>query len=210
MNKGQFIQPQMNHARLNMPGRPAGNQYMQRMPGNMNYSGLVRPVNPPMGMMPNMNMPRGQNPYMMAPGYKIGSNVRNPGQFDQMQQQMPNMPANMPNAMQQVGNNNNNNSHVDGQAAAGDNQADNPLNAAQLARVPTNEQKQLIGEKLYPIVKELCSEEDAGKVTGMILELDNEELLQLLEDTNLIRNKVNEAKRVLDDHSAAPAADATA
>merc|ERR1719220_2622599 len=168
MNKGQFIQPQMNHARLNMPGRPAGNQYMQRMPGHMNYSGLVRPMNPPMGMMPNMNMPRGQNPYMMAPGYKIGSNVRNPGQFDQMQQQMPNMPANMPNM--QV---NNSSGHVDGQAAAGDNQADNPLNAAQLARIPTNEQKQLIGEKLYPIVKELCSEEDAGKVTGMILELEN-------------------------------------
>jgi len=219
-NKGQFIQPQMNHARLNMPGRPTGNQYMQRMPiqgrsmnagmmrmpGNMpNYQGIVRPMNPMPGMMPNMNLPRGQNPYMMAPGYKIGSNVRNPGQFDQMQQQMPNMPANMPNM--QV---NNSSGHVDGQPAAGDNQADNPLNAAQLARIPTNEQKQLIGEKLYPIVKELCSEEDAGKVTGMILELENEELLQLLEDTNLIRAKVNEAKRVLDDHSAAPAADATA
>merc|ERR1719220_838944 len=219
-NKGQFIQPQMNHARLNMPGRPTGNQYMQRMPiqgrnmnagmrrmpGNMpNYQGIVRPMNAMPGMMPGMNLPRGQNPYMMAPGYKIGSNVRNPGQFAQMQQQMPNMPANMPNM--QV---NNSSDHVDGQAAAGDNQADNPLNAAQLARIPTNEQKQLIGEKLYPIVKELCSEEDAGKVTGMILELENEELLQLLEDTNLIRAKVNEAKRVLDDHSAASAADATA
>merc|ERR1719445_1610957 len=49
-NKGQFIQPQMNHARLNMPGRPTGNQYMQRMPiqgRNMNAGMMRMPGNMP-------------------------------------------------------------------------------------------------------------------------------------------------------------------
>lgn len=161
---------------------------------------------PNMNMVPNMNL-RTQAPYNMpmqaAPqGYKLGANVRNQGNFEQMQGAM-----NMPNTIPAAQMSHMPNMEQNPQNAGGDNNSE-PLNAARLARVPQNEQKQLIGEQLYPQVKELCNEDDAGKVTGMILELENEELLHLIENPDMIRVKVSEARAVLESHNPAQEAEA--
>merc|ERR1711904_441810 len=71
-----------------------------------------------------------------------------------------------------------------------------PLNASVLAAAPPAVQKQMIGEKLYPAIAKY-QPEMAGKVTGMMLEMDNSELLMLLESEAQLRNKVEEAIRVL-------------
>merc|ERR1711933_422351 len=55
-----------------------------------------------------------------------------------------------------------------------------PLNASALAAAPPPVQKQMIGEKLYPAIAKYRPEM-ADKVTGMMLEMDNSELLMLLE-----------------------------
>merc|ERR1719321_1121393 len=55
-----------------------------------------------------------------------------------------------------------------------------PLNASVLAAAPPAVQKQMIGEKLFPAIAKF-QPELAGKVTGMMLEMDNSELLMLLE-----------------------------
>jgi len=181
---------------------------MMQTRGAMPNYPMVRGPMPNMNMVPNMNL-RTQAPYNMpmqaAPqGYKLGANVRNTqGQFDQQMQGM-NMQANPIPATQMA----NMPSHMEpSQNAGGDNNSE-PLNAARLARVPQNEQKQLIGEQLYPQVKELCNEDDAGKVTGMILELENEELLHLIENPDMIRVKVQEARSVLESHNPAQEAEA--
>merc|ERR1712094_98488 len=70
------------------------------------------------------------------------------------------------------------------------------LNASTLAAAPPAVQKQMIGEKLYPLISKI-QPEMAGKVTGMMLEMDNSELLMLLESENQLRAKVNEALQVL-------------
>eukprot|EP00439_Symbiodinium_sp_Y106_P049942 s6213_g6.t1 len=57
-------------------------------------------------------------------------------------------------------------------------------------------QKQMIGEKLYPLVAKY-QPEWAGKITGMMLEMDNSELLMLLESESQLRGKVDEAVRVI-------------
>mmetsp|Transcript_51040 Transcript_51040/g.118923 ORF Transcript_51040/g.118923 Transcript_51040/m.118923 type:complete len:617 (+) Transcript_51040:75-1925(+) len=57
-------------------------------------------------------------------------------------------------------------------------------------------QKQMIGEKLYPLVAKY-QPEWAGKITGMMLEMDNSELLMLLESEPQLRTKVDEAIRVI-------------
>jgi polyadenylate-binding protein len=51
------------------------------------------------------------------------------------------------------------------------------------------DQKQMLGERIFPIVASTYPE-DAGKITGMLLEMDNSELLMMLEDTTLMGGKV--------------------
>mmetsp|Transcript_82715 Transcript_82715/g.149194 ORF Transcript_82715/g.149194 Transcript_82715/m.149194 type:complete len:332 (+) Transcript_82715:95-1090(+) len=70
------------------------------------------------------------------------------------------------------------------------------LNAAQLAAAPPSVQKQLIGEKLFPAISRL-QPQLAGKITGMMLEMDNSELLSLLDSEHQLKEKVDEAMKVL-------------
>merc|ERR1740138_982966 len=72
-----------------------------------------------------------------------------------------------------------------------------PINAANLAAAPPAVQKQMIGEKLFPAIAKY-QPELAGKITGMMLEMDNSELLILLESEQQLKNKVDEALRVLE------------
>merc|ERR1719329_1433811 len=71
-----------------------------------------------------------------------------------------------------------------------------PLNAASLAAAPPAVQKQMLGEKLFPLISKI-NPEMAGKITGMMLEMDNSELIMLLESEQQLRSKVNEAVGVL-------------
>mmetsp|Transcript_102902 Transcript_102902/g.291490 ORF Transcript_102902/g.291490 Transcript_102902/m.291490 type:complete len:120 (-) Transcript_102902:277-636(-) len=71
-----------------------------------------------------------------------------------------------------------------------------PLSAAALAAAPPSVQKQMIGEKLFPMIAKY-QPELAGKITGMMLEMDNSELLILLESEQQMKGKVDEALRVL-------------
>ncbi|UKK00708.2 polyadenylate-binding protein [Theileria orientalis] len=57
-------------------------------------------------------------------------------------------------------------------------------------------QKQMIGERLFPIIAR-DNPDLAGKITGMMLEIDNQELLQLLDDNDQLKAKIDEAIRVL-------------
>ncbi|KAJ3357938.1 Protein phosphatase PP2A regulatory subunit B [Kappamyces sp. JEL0680] len=71
------------------------------------------------------------------------------------------------------------------------------LDASTLAALAPDAQKRLLGETLYPRVQALAGQV-AGKVTGMLLEMDNGELLHLLEDDEAFRGKVNEAIETLE------------
>ena len=54
----------------------------------------------------------------------------------------------------------------------------------------------MLGENLYPLVDKL-EHEHAAKVTGMLLEMDQTEVLHLLESPDALRAKVAEAMDVL-------------
>ncbi|KAL1021551.1 hypothetical protein UPYG_G00014700 [Umbra pygmaea] len=76
-----------------------------------------------------------------------------------------------------------------------------PLTASMLAAAPLMEQKQLLGERLYPLIQGLHPNL-AGKITGMLLEIDNSELLHMLESPESLHSKVEEAVAVLQAHQA--------
>jgi polyadenylate-binding protein len=75
------------------------------------------------------------------------------------------------------------------------------LNAAMLAAAEPSQQKQMLGERIYPSVNDQIGSEQAGKVTGMLLEIENFELLKLIDEPVLLKDKVTEAMKVLTDHA---------
>jgi len=78
-------------------------------------------------------------------------------------------------------------------------QGQEPLTATMLAAAPPQEQKQMLGERLFPLIQRMFPDL-AGKITGMLLEIDNAELVHMLEDQNSLKGKVEEAVAVLQAH----------
>jgi len=76
-----------------------------------------------------------------------------------------------------------------------------PLTTAMLASIPEGQQTRLLGDRLYPLVGRITPEY-AGKVTGMLLRMDNAEVLNLLESPELLTEQVAAALDVLKQHDA--------
>lgn len=63
---------------------------------------------------------------------------------------------------------------------------------------------QMLGEALYPLVDQL-EHDAAAKVTGMLLEMDQPEVLHLIESPDALKAKVAEAMDVLRNVAQQPA-----
>ncbi|KAH8362349.1 polyadenylate-binding protein [Drosophila serrata] len=125
---------------------------------------------------PNLQIAGAQIPggaQQRASNYKYTSNMRNPP-VQQLQQAQP-----MPQQLQ------------------GKNSE--KLIASLLANAKPQEQKQILGERLYPLIERMHASL-AGKITGMLLEIENSELLHMLEDQDALKAKVEEAVAVLQVH----------
>ncbi|KJX99373.1 hypothetical protein TI39_contig361g00012 [Zymoseptoria brevis] len=73
------------------------------------------------------------------------------------------------------------------------------IDMAALNAASAPQQKQMLGEALYPKIH-AQQPELAGKITGMLLEMDNEELLNLTGNDQALREKVDEALTVYDEY----------
>ena len=60
---------------------------------------------------------------------------------------------------------------------------------AGLATATPQDQKQLLGERLFPQIQRMNSGL-AGKLTGMMLEKSNEKILQMIENRDYLREEV--------------------
>jgi len=76
-----------------------------------------------------------------------------------------------------------------------------PLTPSMLASATQQQQKQMLGERLFPLIQ-VTHGDMAGKITGMLLEIDNSELLHMLESYDVLKAKVEEAVTVLKAHQA--------
>lgn len=170
--------PQMRPQRPQMGGQP------QVRPVSAITARPITGAGQPVGVMPQQRpvmigaMPAGLAMQRGAPAYKFNPAARNPPT-----QMIPNQqPA------QAV--------HVTGQE---------PLTASMLSDAPPQEQKQMLGERLFPLIVSMYPDL-AGKITGMLLEIDNSELLHMLESKESLKAKVEEAVAVLQAHQAKEAA----
>lgn len=59
----------------------------------------------------------------------------------------------------------------------------------------------MLGECLFPLIQ-ATHPDQAGKITGMLLEIDNAELLHMLDSQEALNAKTQEAVSVLRAHSA--------
>ncbi|KAL3888366.1 hypothetical protein ACJMK2_000734 [Sinanodonta woodiana] len=76
-------------------------------------------------------------------------------------------------------------------------QGQEPLTSHMLDSAPPQEQKQMLGERLFPLIQRMYYPDLAGKITGMLLELDNYELLHMLDSSESLKAKVDEALALL-------------
>uniref|UniRef100_H2YP42 Polyadenylate-binding protein n=1 Tax=Ciona savignyi TaxID=51511 RepID=H2YP42_CIOSA len=157
----------------------------------------IRPMTTPVGargvihpqhqMMHQQAMP--QVTTFNTPAFKYNQSVRNPTMAGYPQSGQPQSQQQTDPAMQQA-------VHVQGQE---------PLTSSMLAAAQPQEQKQMLGERLYPLIEQ--SHPDlASKITGMLLEIDNSELLHMLESRESLKAKVEEAVAVLQAHQVKVAA----
>lgn len=73
--------------------------------------------------------------------------------------------------------------------------------ASLLASAEPDRQKQILGDNLYQIISGFYPQQ-AGKLTGMLLQMDNSDLLHLIEDSSALRAEVDKANEVLTQHQA--------
>eukprot|EP00668_Euglena_longa_P002711 GGOE01003166.1.p1 GENE.GGOE01003166.1~~GGOE01003166.1.p1 ORF type:complete len:609 (-),score=140.79 GGOE01003166.1:595-2421(-) len=79
---------------------------------------------------------------------------------------------------------------------------DQPLTSSELAGMAPEQQKNALGERLFARISE-TQPEYAAKITGMLLEMDVTETLNLLESPDVLTEKINEALTVLKAHEGA-------
>ncbi|XP_052011713.1 polyadenylate-binding protein 1-like [Apodemus sylvaticus] len=83
-------------------------------------------------------------------------------------------------------------------------QGQEPWTASMLVTAP-QEQKQMLGERLFPLIQAMHPTL-AGKITGMLLEIDNSEPLHMLESPESLYSRTEEAVAILQANQAKEAA----
>lgn len=177
MQQQQRAYPMPAYGAIPQPGR--GGRIPGGQPGGRGGRGGRGPAGQPMGRGPGVAGGRGAAPQQQQ--LKFNQQVRNAN--------VP--PTNVPPPT---------NPAPPAQPAAL--QANESLTLSALASASPEMQKNMIGERLYPLIHQ--SQPDlAGKITGMLLEMDNSELLHLLESPEALNAKITEALQVLEAHNSA-------
>ena len=99
-------------------------------------------------------------------------------------------------------NNNNQNTTMPRNNNDGGNNNGGSNSTSNLATLSPEQQKNVLGERLYEHISRAYPQH-ASKVTGMLLEMDNAEILNLLDSTPQLDAKVKEALEVLQRHNQA-------
>ena len=187
----QMYQPGM----MNMAAMGRGQSQMQmNMPrGSVGYSPYAQMMQMPRGTMMMQQQNGGAGPRGRGNGRRQNNGQQSRGRRQQQGQRGGGQQQMQQGAQQQM------------QPVAQQQQMpqQKKLTAAMLAAASPAQQKNMIGEQLYPRINQIVPK-FAGKVTGMLLEaMETAELLNLLEDKGELEKKTREAVAVLNAHTEA-------
>jgi len=174
---------------MGMGGQQVGGMMPNGMSGMMNGKGMMG-KGPPIGPQ-NLNTNMGSIPPVMmpmlggkgGPGSPCGSPCGGACGGNQMMRPPSMCPGPMPMPMPMP---------MPGQQ----NSPGPGVTAEQFAMAPPAMQKQMLGERLFAKIQVLDPAQ-AGKITGMMLEMDNSDILRLLNSEQELFHKVKEALDVL-------------
>ncbi|KAF6151496.1 hypothetical protein GIB67_016308 [Kingdonia uniflora] len=159
-----------------MPMVPQGQQGQRPPGGRRPGTGPMQQNQQPVPLIPQQMLPRGRM-YRYPPGRSMGD------------VHMPGVPGGMLSVPYDMGG-----------MPLRDASMSQPIPigalATALANASPESQRTMLGESLYPLVDQL-EHEMAAKVTGMLLEMDQPEVLHLLESPEALKAKVAEAMEVL-------------
>jgi polyadenylate-binding protein len=71
------------------------------------------------------------------------------------------------------------------------------MRLAELQTLDHDKQRQILGEMLFPKIQAITPEL-APKITGMLIDLEVPEVIELLEDNNMLQERIQEAKELLE------------
>jgi len=165
------------------PGATSQPSMRSTLANSRSMSGQQSGVGGPPMARPPVSLVQANNLSTARPAYKYTATMRNPPQAVSVPQ----------SSVQQI------------QQPAVNVQGHEPLTPSMLAAALPAEQKQMLGERLFTLIQRMYSDL-AGKITGMLLEIDNSELIHMLEHTDSLKSKVEEAVAVLQAHQAKQAA----
>lgn len=191
-----------------MPG-----PYAMRGPPHIGMPGYMAPYPNHMSNMPM----RGPQSYQLVPqghvqGAGRGSGPRRGGRGQrqggnmQMRGGQPNN-GGQPNQMRYTDNARNRQPQAPQQVPAPVNQQVNMEDlstqdfARHVAALPEKKRKLVFGERLFPLVHN-TQPDLAPKITGMLLEMDDPEIIELLDSPDALQSKISEALSVLEESAA--------
>ncbi|KAL5611730.1 uncharacterized protein BROUX77_001886 [Berkeleyomyces rouxiae] len=190
---GQFPAGFPQQGGRGMPGQMPPNMYVGQFPPNGPYPGgnpmYMQMPGGGRGSVPSGRSPMQGMPVNMASGPGMAGFPPNARPQGGMGRGMGrgNQPAgNFPPANRQG-------------PPAGTEAGVSPLQA-QISAIPDPaQQKQMLGELIFPKIQAV-QPDLAGKITGMLLEMENNELIRLIEDEAALKGRVDEAMAVYDEY----------
>jgi len=179
-----------------IPGYPGGAGRGSAGAGQMRQAAVAAQAPRPMStqMLQQQRMAAMPQIHMAAQNRQMGvSGMKGAGQFAYN--------ATVRNALPQMGGGQGGYGQMGGVPSTIPGAGTEPLTTAMLANADPQDQKQMLGERIFPLIQAQYPEL-AGKITGMLLEMDNSELLMMLDSNDLLKTKVDEAVAVLQAHQA--------
>jgi polyadenylate-binding protein len=124
----------------------------------------------------------------------FGQQMRLPrGRAPQVMPQMPQMiPQMMPRMMQRPAE-----AHPSPPAHPAPAASRSSFDWAAFSSAPAETKRRMLGEQLYPVVLRSTNEKIAGKITGMLLEIEASDLIKLIQNPGELSIKIHEAIEVL-------------